>query len=455
MWYLLLLLNLEILLFIIAFGLANGDIMAPSVIMCIMFIISTIFALINVNVWSSVQYKIETVIIIASGIFVYVSIENLYKLLFARKSTRKPNDIEMKTIQDDKIDVPIYYLRILLFLNIFVIFWYYKEIVRIVTSLGMSTSNIFADFRRVYTRLNVAYESSDVEMVSTLLSQFMKLTKGAGYICLYILITYVVSKERKGNATGKHIILLLVNIFLSVIPSLMLAGRNDLLQLVVAGLVYYYIIWHRYNGWNRSISWKYIKWGMGIIVVGIPSFYGMLFLVGRSTTKSMLEYASIYIGSSIALFNEFLIDPVDPPEVFGEETLLGIHQVLYRIGIPTHVKNRHLEFRSLNNFTSSNVYSFFRRPIHDFGIGGMLVFTALVSLFFAWLYFKRIRGVYVGRKLDYRIITYGYLFYWIIYTSIDQRSISMLSASTLVTFLIMYLELVLVKKIRFRRHPRE
>lgn len=444
---LLLLLFIELLLFFISFILSDRDILAPSVMMCVMFVISTLFALLNIHAWNSIVYELETTLIISCGIIVFIISENIYKLVFCRRNKTKNKGIIQYQFQ--KIEIPKYYQVILLFINIFVIVWYYSEIVRIVTAWGINATNIFAAYRNIYNKMNVAFESNDVEMVSTLLSQFMKVTKGAGFICLYLLITEIITSKQNVFKVFKSNILLLLNILLSTIPSLMLAGRNDLLQLMTAGLVYYYVVWHRYNGWHRNISWKYIKWGIGIIIVGMPCFYGLLFLLGRSTTKSMFEYVSIYIGSPIALFNDFLKTPVEPPRVFGEETLLGVHQLLYRFGIPTYVKNRHLEFRYLNDSYTSNIYTFFRRPIHDFGIGGMLLFTACVSFFFAWLYYSRIKKVYTGRKLDFRIITYGYLYYWIIYTSIDQRSISMISLTTIITFIIIYFELVITTRLRF------
>ncbi len=449
MWNLLLLLFLEVLLFFIAFIFSDRDILAPSVIICVMFIISTVFALLNINTWNRIDYKIETTLIIVSGIFVFFLTENISKFVFFNYNQNNNKGTKKNLEQLKSIFVPKYYLVLLLFFNVFVIFWYYLEIKRIMSSLGFGGHNLFAAYRRMFTHLNVAFESSNVKMVNTLLSQFMKMTKGAGFICLYLLIIQIVVRKHNFRQVLKNNLLLVVNIILSICPSLMLAGRNDLIQLCAAGLVYYYIVWHRYNGWFRNISLKYVKWGIVIIIVGIPSFYGMLFLMGRKTTKSMLEYASIYLGSSIALFNDFLSKPVRGPKVFGEETFLGIHQTLYRLGIPTYVKNRHLEFRHLNSSISSNIYSFFRRPIHDFGIGGMLLFTVCVSLLFSWLYYGRIKNVYNAKNLDFRIITYGYLFYWIIYASIDQRSISMLSMTTVVTFLVIYIELEIVTKLRF------
>ncbi|MBP3198577.1 MAG: oligosaccharide repeat unit polymerase [Butyrivibrio sp.] len=444
-----LLLIFEIILFFFAFIFSNRDIIAPSVMMCAMFIISTVFAVININNWT-IDYSIETFQIIISGIFVFIIAENLTKIFIGKTKFIQRIDSDENPIHYDdvRIEIPNYFLIGLVILNLLTIAWYYTEIRRITSSLGL-TGSIFAAYRRFYGGLAIASESADVEMVNTLLSQLLKITKGAGFICLYSLMMEIVSSDDGILRVLWRYQLLMVNVVLSVLPSLMLAGRNDLMQMIAAVMVYYYIIWHQFNGWDKNISWKYIKWGFVIILLGIPAFYGMLFLLGRTTTRTMFEYASIYIGSSIALLNDYIANPVEAPRVFGEESLLGVHQILYRLGFPTFVKNRHLEYRKLNSVMVSNIYTFFRRPLHDFGLAGMYVFTAFVACFFAYLYYGKIKGYCANPKKHSLIIIYGYLYFWIIYTSIDQRSISMISVSTLLTFAIIFFELFFVSHFRF------
>ena len=87
---LIVLLLLEILLFSFTFILAGMDILAPSVMMCCMFIISTTFALLNVNRWDSIHYGWETCGIIFVGIFIFIAVENFFKLVFTGQKKRTP-----------------------------------------------------------------------------------------------------------------------------------------------------------------------------------------------------------------------------------------------------------------------------------------------------------------------------------------------------------------------------
>ena len=135
------------------------------------------------------------------------------------------------------------------------------------------------------------------------------------------------------------------------------------------------------------------------------------------------------------MFNQYILDPVDPPKVFGEESLIGLHQLLNNIGIDTYVKGRHLEFRKLNDHTYSNIYTFFRRPYHDFGLIGMYIFVIAIAFFFTLIYYGKIKKRPQTRARDYWVVAYGYIYYWIFYSSIDQRSISFIATTPIMNII--------------------
>lgn len=438
---------LEILMFFIAFTVTGKDIMAPSVMMCIMFIISTFFAILNADNWY-VDFSAEACLILSTGIFVFFIGETCFRYLLQKKKDVNHihqcigNDIFFRVIP-----VQNGMIALLILINLITIAWYFLEIRRIVSGYGASTENLFASYRQIYSRLAVVSDS-EVEMVNKILSQFVKVSQASGFISIYIIINnFLVKKQKLLHYLYKNLGLLMV-VILSILPGLMLAGRNQLLQMIVAALIEYYILWHQKYGWNRNLSWKYIYIGLLCIAIGIPAFYYTLHFLGRRTDAAMFEYVSIYIGSSIVLFDQFLKSPVTPPRVFGEETFLGVHQLLYRLGVPTYVKNRHLEFRHLNMVRSSNIYTFFRRPLHDFGLFGMYIFTILVSILFCWIYYGKIKGQPKTKKTDYWVLVYGYLYYWIIYTSIDQRSISFVSVSAILVVLAILIGYTIVTRIK-------
>ena len=435
MFQVIVLLLIILFLWSFAYILSQKDIMAPSVMMCNMFIISSTFALINIENWDYVNYRWETVFIITTGIFVYICVDIFLGIILQNGFNIHKVNYKIADLHDNTIQVQNWKLVAVLLVAIITIIWYFLEIRRIVGSSGLNTANLFASYR-VYTTYLANFSDSEIKMTGFFLNQLVRLTYMSGYVAVFVLVKNIFSKQKALQKQDKTNKFLLICIFLlSFIPGFMNAERNQFLQLLIATFVYYYITWHQENGWYRSLSWKFIRMGMIGVVVGIPLFYLLLNLLGRSTELTAFESGSVYLGSSIPLFNQYIVDPVDPPRVFGEETLLGVHQLLENLGVETYVKNRHLEFRSLNDHTVSNIYTFFRRPFHDFGLVGMYIFVAVVAVFFAWFYFGKIKNRSATRKRNYWAVAYGYFYYWIFYSSIDQRSISFIATTPIVNII--------------------
>ncbi|MTW25656.1 oligosaccharide repeat unit polymerase, partial [Streptococcus pneumoniae] len=115
---------------------------------------------------------------------------------------------------------------------------------------------------------------------------------------------------------------------------------------------------------------KYMRLGFVGLIAGIPTFYYSLFLSGRSTTRTVFESISTYLGGSIQHFNQYIQNPIGVAEVFGDESFVAIMNILGNLGFVNYNSTVHLEFRQLG-ITMGNVYTFFRRPWHDFGLVGM------------------------------------------------------------------------------------
>ena len=145
---------------------------------------------------------------------------------------------------------------------------------------------------------------------------------------------------------------------MSLLPSIMSAGRSGILRLTCAFLIEYYIVWHQKVGWNRNLSWKYIKYGLIGLVIAIPSFYYSAELLGRKPGAPLFDYMSEYLGASIQLFNLYIKEPV-ARNMMGEESLFSVLKVLHFLGLCDASTSYNLEFRSLVT-VSSNVYTFFR-----------------------------------------------------------------------------------------------
>ena len=418
----------EIMFFLLAFGLSGRDIMAPSVMMCAMFIISTFFAIISIPKWNYVEYySVEAFFILISGIAIFILTEAVVRYcLHKKKHLRNFVTSEYEVNVWPFLKVQTWMLLALLVFNIIIVFWYYKEIIRIVSEYGKDETNAIGSFREIFVSLAVL-EDSKIKMTGPILNQLLKVVTASGYITAYIMINNSFS-NKKGSLV---LVLQLLIIISSQFPIFLNGSRSGLLRFLSTVLIEYYVLWHYRYGWQRNLSWKYVKIGIICLIVGLPIFYlwGKMRAGGKSN-KTMIEYIAFYIGGSIQFFNQYIQQPIEKGS-FGEETLTDFRNLFYRLGISTQAKSVNLEMRWLNSNTRGNVYTFFRRPLHDFGLIGMFIFTAIVSAFFAWLYYAKVRKSRKTKYTDYWCLVYGYIYFWIVASSMTQLSHTVLSLNSL------------------------
>lgn len=418
MWNLFALIVFEVLLFIAAYYFSGFDIMAPSCMMCIMFIISTTIALLNLDNWN-ISFGLYTSILIGSGLLVYVLAEIFFRFFFCGQlrgpySTSEEHDCK-------RIYISTTLANAIIVFNIVILYLYLRGIIRIV---GENLSNLGSYFH-AYRVLGIKSLENGTSMTSGCINFALKFVAASGYLSGYLLMRNYALKSESRITQVKYIVILL----LSILPSVMSGGRTGILRMLSALLVFYYISWHQHNGWERNLSWKYIRLGLGAFFILAPSFYYSLALLGRATNRTLTDYVADYISSSICLFDAYLKDPV-PCVSWGEESLVGVKKILSVIGIGEPSTKYNLEFRTLG-IGRSNVYTFFRRPLHDFGLIGMYIFVACIAFLFAYIYFEKIKHR-PQRSCAGWVIAYGYLYYWILVSPIVQYSVNMISVGAAV-----------------------
>lgn len=425
--YIFLLLICETVIFFIAFITTNHDIMAPSVVLCAMFVFSTIFACLNIKKWK-IEMSFETFFILTSGITIFFLTETVFRYL---NLTQNHN----KRYVNSQISIPTYKINIFfLGLNLFGSVWLFCEIRKITGNV-----NSFGEMLHLYRINNTLSNISDRQNISIILNQLLKFIKAETYVYLYVLVAKLIEKK-----SWKRLWLPFLVFITSMFPFVLSGARGAFIQVIVGAVTYYYILFNQKHLWKKNLSWKYIKLGFMVMAIGIPIFYYSTFWIGRIINLNLIDYISLYIGSSIQLFNLYVEKPTTAPKMFGEETFNGINRLLQKFGLKENVPSVHLEARWLNSYIKGNTYTFFRPPLHDFGIWGMYFFTMLVSAFFSILYFGRIKRKGRTPKREKYTLLYGYVFYWIVYSSIAQISYNIISMTE---FMTMFFIIVIYKSI--------
>jgi len=393
------------------------DIFRPSTLMLSVFIISTLIAIINVFNWN-IDYLPKTIMILSIGFLCAITADYCAFFIF--------KDVHIKKQKLLIIYISYWKTGFIILFEVISLFLYYKEIQRLAILDGyVSNSNLLWHFRNI-----TSYKAE--ESINGFISILIKFIDTFGYVFTFALIQNFLNKKLK----FWQVIIYIMPIILFAVKVLIGSGRQELLRWVAFSLVVSYILYQYKNGWSKSVSAKYIYKALIILPIVMILFYMATNIIGRETNKTFFQYISTYAGGSIQHFNQYIANPSLSTEThFGAETFPGVYSLLKRIGLTDYSRSVHLEMRILG-VTRGNIYTFFRRPYHDFGIFGMCLMTFIVFFIFSWKY-SSFKTKELNQKTNYSIICYSYLFYWIVLSSIEQYSIGIVSIGTVITLILM------------------
>lgn len=429
--FFLLLLLITLVVFVNIFYTKFGkDIIAPPLVMATMFLGGTFVTTLNVFEWK-IDFQLLTYVIVALGIIVF-AIPSFY---FAKRFETTPLQVTTKRL------FRVSRIKMLI------------VIATIVCIMGLYIFSIYQLMARVnYAGKNFQYFIKNIDKLgqghtlNPMITTLLKVIDGFAYVCLYMFINNVIIYQSK----RKDDFLLVVPAVLFAAKALLSGGRLDIIKLAIASLITMYVLHKRKVGWHVHISHLYLE----MVIVGAPiaivGFYYSVSAAGRTLSRTIFQTISTYFGGPIQHLNQYVMAPTESSGIFAQETLLSLMNTISSItkAFPK-TPSVALEYRQLS-VTKGNIYTFFRRPLHDFGFLGMLIFTFLVGLLFAYIYYRFIRNSVNSSRNDFITIGYGYIAYWVFLSSFEQYSFSIISVFTFTNLIVMFfcaLFMFYVKKI--------
>lgn len=258
----------------------------------------------------------------------------------------------------------------------------------------------------------------------------LAVNKSLAFIFIYIIIHNKVLCENK-NKIGYYI-----PVFFFCIDAILSTGRTLFIRIIAYAFIIFVLFSTLKRGSGRNQAGK-------IALVAISSMFAFIFiftclgkLIGKGQYNSASDVFFYYSGSSIYLFNNYIITGGKPDSnFFGEHTLYGIYNILHYI-IPTfeHNSNPALEMSYIPHWYS-NIYTAFRRYYQDYGIAGLIIVPFTLGVFYGRLEVNACSRSTPGWK----IIFFAYSIYPIIEISIEERFlVNYLSFSTLFELTILY-----------------
>ena len=287
-----------------------------------------------------------------------------------------------------------------------------------------------------------------IDKVNFMTSQFMKISTAFGYCSVFWGIDGLVRHEKRGAL--KENFLFISSAILLIVQFLLNSTRGPIINYVVFGIVIFYVKYQQRHSWRVQANKRIIRIICVMAVFLFIVFSASRFLIGRDISETPIDNLARYFSGSLQLFDLYIKNPVSRGRYWGEETFTGIIQSLYRWGsenVETFISIA-LENRPVGNHTG-NVYTIFRRPLHDFGYAGMYIFVSVVALIFSYTYYFKIKYRECTDKRDLELFYYGYFYHWIISSVVDSYSFN-LATSTIVMVVMLAILFKVYSKIRIK-----
>lgn len=254
-------------------------------------------------------------------------------------------------------------------------------------------------------------------------------------IFIFVFLNNTISKSKIKNNI-KYLIPSIIFIGQAVISS----SRSLILQIAVAGIVYYYILHQMESNWTKKLDYKAIQKIILFALMILLSFWGIKEIVGRLThNKSFIEYITYYFSGGMAFFQKYIENPFGNFEnVIGAETFPGILGFLSKFISDLNIVGN-LEFRYSGSI-HGNTYTAFRSYYHDFGILGVILLEGIFAIVYS-VWINKIKVITINRKKNYQrsIIIFGCFAYPLVYEPIAaQLYRTVLSVNGLTYLVIIY-----------------
>ncbi len=427
MLYLLLL--IFIIFTVVSYYSLQCDFISPSVLMGLAYVLSITCSIYCAPIWHT-KIGGETVLLLSLGYTIFFVVELFMKAL----SSGRCSEVNYDEFEYIRMQKGVYYLYLII--AVLVTYLYYKEVYRIALGHGYNgIGSMLTIYRKVasYGLLSVD------EDVNILVNQSYKIVCAGAYVFLYIFINnFLITRK------WTSLLWCRIPIYIYFVSSIFTAGRLQYIRFAIAAFVMFFLIWNRRCSWNFRLSGKMIRFGIIGLILLFTAFYMLRIAVGRGEGWGYggLYYIAHYAGSPINLFDQYIKNPLPRGEYFGEETFFSIYNALRKFGLTNYHKIAHLEFRYLvPNRINSNTYTALRRYYHDFGILGIIVFQALTSLFYSYVYYFKCRTV---RCKPLTIILYSFAFYPVVLHPINEIFFSALCS---ISYLIFVIEIIMFWKL--------
>lgn len=424
-----LLLFLLFILFIMSYYFSGKDFFAPATVQVIVFAFAALMSIILVDELSiDYTFHLNTVLLITSSMALSVLIGAVIHDVFIRIKVRQPSQRSQRAvpISGPKSILPLVIIAVTIMLMVL-------QIYRVTGSRGE-----LSDAMVTYNWLNSHTTELDAR-TPPLLRQLQHVVYALFIVYGFNLIKFFEILPKLKRVSN------IVIIVLCALCELLMGARSAAINNIVACVVMFHLLRIQKMGKYKTYTLKFIVKIAIFGVVILWLFAASRALVGRSTSKGAFFHISFYIGSGILNLDTYLQNPIYNNDVFGKYTFFNLIANLRNFGADIPLYTVHQEYRTFQGISMGNVYTFLRIYYADFGIVGVYVLHALVTVIMStfYEYAKKKRG-------NECILLFSMMYYTVVLSFFAERFFSNIISITFaenVVFVLLLYRMLFRKKV--------
>ena len=433
---LILLLILELSVIFLNLRIFKGNIFSISTLSSVCILISTLFALYCANIWN-LSIRANTVVVIVLGLFAMTFGEVFGKKIKIKKgnhntdTNRIPLEDGHMTNKFDYLQFGIYKKTILMIITIVFTLAYGINAYSVGIANGGTSLNAFAYMKQ-------AHLNSSGTLMNPVIRQGFKIVMASAYISAFVIANNLLVLKGRLTDNIHYVVCILCGVTITIFS----ASRTEMIRIIVAIIIDYFILWKMKNGRTKRLNKKLfiliVKKFVPVLLVAVLIAFASRALVktggGVSGVTSVLYYLAYYVGSPIAVLNTKI------DMAFSHDTLL-LRSDAY---VPEFVYLGKLDY-------GGNVATVFWRSLYETGIVGMFFYIFLVYSIGGYIY--KIISSYKNNSLknNIGIILFSYIYYVYAMSYYGDILISNALQTNILTAVILLLGYKAFTKIRFGR----
>ena len=428
-----------IIIFFIFIYKHKKDLLCPSIVITIGYILTSLCGLYNYKKWQS-NISFIVILSVILGLVSFYFGDLLIEQMYKKKTNSFVHNKLCFSNQLKKLFINPFNLNVFLAIVLSSISTYLviKDVIRIAYLNYRKWGNLIYNFRH----------NLEISKIAALPRLGNLLTTGIAFVYIFIFLNNLFSSGKiKGKSILRNIVFLIPAILYSV-QIVFLGGRIGVLISILAFAVIASILRYYYYGKKVKININLLLMALLFSFIFGSFFFNIQEFVGRDQeSEGSLDYVTTYLGASLELFSQYVEDPfINTDDI---ETLKGIvdnGQRYLHVFKEVPIEST-LEFRqSASGIELGNVYTGFRNYYNDLGIAGVILFGFILGFIFNAMYYSLL----CFRHLNYRrlvlLLFYAASFYCIAFHFFTDYFFIGISINMLIKVLFIFATCVCVFK---------